>query len=186
MCSNLKAFALLAILVYGVAAVAAQPSTLHPDGCESWIDILDQTKAERPGLWNSDLSGLETINAIECLLHAQGNRHEAKISGVTHDYISQTMPPASVELAALYYISFLFTGLPDHADGIALQGLDGSLNPPGSIDVAYKAYRKWFVQAKLMGLETARKLQLSPLKGTNLRWYGTNRVGGRETKAAHR
>ena len=86
------------------------------------------------------------------------------------------MPSASVEIAALYYISFLYTGLPDHADGIALQGADGSLNPPGSVDIAYKAYREWFVQVKIMGLATARNRQLSPLKGTHLRWYGTNRM----------
>jgi hypothetical protein len=175
MYSNLKVFILLAILITGVGSLDAQPAN-HPDSCDSWVNMLDQSKPERPGLWNSMLSNIETIDAIECLLHAQGNRHEARIGGVTHYNLSQTMPTASVEIAALYYISFLFTGLPDHADGIALQGADGSLNPPGSIDVAYKAYREWFVGAKIMGLETARTLQLSPLKSTNLSWYGTNRM----------
>jgi hypothetical protein len=82
------------------------------------------------------------------------------------------LPQATVELASLYYVSYLFTGNYQHGDGIALWDRKGVINPPGGVDTAYASYRAWFKKVKSVELAEARKQHLDPLEGTNLYWYG--------------
>lgn len=112
------------------------------------------------------------MEGMSCLLQCRGITREAGISGATHYEVSAGLPRATVELAALYYISFLFTGQRTHADGVALWNSDGVINPPGSIDTAYEAYERWFRRVQELGLATAREQGLNPLEGTGLAWYG--------------
>jgi len=114
----------------------------------------------------------EIIEAIGCLLQLEGDKRPARFGGVTRPEVSQILPTTTIELAALYYISYLYDGHWQHADGVALWNRKGVINPPGSVETAYVAYRKWFEKVKKIGLEAVRKENLEPLKGTGLYWYG--------------
>jgi hypothetical protein len=127
----------------------------------------------------ASLSEPEKLNAIECLLGAENDLRPAAFSGVTRFDISQTFAPAQVNLAALYAISYIYSGHYDHAAAVALRGDDAShtdssgnyVTKASAIHKAYKAYRAWFAKARQMGLANAQKSGLQPLEGTGLRWY---------------
>jgi len=77
-----------------------------------------------------------------------------------------------VEVAALYYISYLFTQKWDHADAIALVSTkEDRLATDDDVANAYEAYEKWFARIKTIGLTEARKQKLDPLAGIDIRWY---------------
>jgi hypothetical protein len=111
----------------------------------------------------------EVMAAIGCLLKCKGNKSPSGISGVTTIYFSEFYPDASIEVAALYYISYLYKANPTHAIGIALRK-DGKFNPPGAVELAYKYYEKWFEKVKEIGLAKARELKLEPLEGSGISW----------------
>ena len=127
----------------------------------------------------ASLSEPEKLNAIECLLGAENDLRPAVFSGGTRFDISQTFAPAHVNLAALYAISYIYSGHYNHAAAVALRGDDAShtdsngnyVTKASAIHKAYKAYRAWFAKVRQMGLASAQKSGLQPLEGTGLRWY---------------
>jgi hypothetical protein len=140
--------------------------------CQVWNGEVDPNFLGKATAHSAPLSDKEVLLAMDCLLRNQGNRGNAVISGVTRDEVSQMLPQATVELASLYYVSYLFTGNYQHGDGIALWDRKGVINPPGGVETAYASYRAWFKKVKSVGLAEARKQHLDPLEGTNLYWYG--------------
>lgn len=148
-------------------------ATGGPVGCETWLERLDSERGEAHALrLSSPLSETDTIVAFECLLSARGNSKPARFSGATRPDVSQVLPPASVEIAALYYISYLYTGEWQHASGVALRNSRGQINPPHAVSKAYSGYKKWLPRVKQIGLSGARLKGLDPLGGTGLAWYG--------------
>jgi hypothetical protein len=111
------------------------------------------------------------LSAIECLLTMEGDKSKARFGGATRFNVSQTFEPATSDVAALYYISFLYLGKWDHASAVAIVDDDNRFNDRESISVAYKAYRKWFDKVKDLGLAKARARNLDPLENTQIRWY---------------
>jgi hypothetical protein len=87
--------------------------------------------------------------------------------------------PAPINLAALYYISYLYTGNWKHGSAIALRGPEvESTDTPGlyatrqeAVHKAYASYRRWYEEVKRVGLPRAREKKLDPLEGTGLSWY---------------
>lgn len=142
------------------------------DKCLLWRSKVDSTLVrlqEPPGA--DEKSDQSVMEGIECLLSLEGNRNRAKFSGVTRPEVSQNFKPATVEVAALYYVSFLYTGKWDHADAIAIVDNNREPNAAETVRRAYVAYRKWFQRVKKIGLAEARKIGLDPLKGKGVRWY---------------
>ena len=86
------------------------------------------------------------------------------------------LPQPTVEIMALYYISYLYEEDWEHAVGIALWDKHGKINPPGSVHAAYLAYRRWFRRVQSVGLQQARKEHLQPLQGTEIEWYGGEKL----------
>jgi hypothetical protein len=127
----------------------------------------------------ASLSDAKKLHAIECLLTADADMRPAAFSGATQFEISQTFAPARVNLAALYAISYIYTGRYDHASAVALRGKDASytdskgnyVTKATAIRKAYKAYRIWFSKVRQIGLTNAKNSGLQPLEGTGLRWY---------------
>jgi len=121
----------------------------------------------------------QTMTAISCLLNLEGKTRPSKMGGATRRDVSQLFATAPINLAALYYISYLYTQNWKHAAAIALRGPSASSNDghgmyvtrQSAIQAAYEAYRKWFSQVKQNGLAHSRASGLSPLAGTNLEWY---------------
>ncbi|MFV0388155.1 MAG: hypothetical protein ACK5NT_05315 [Pyrinomonadaceae bacterium] len=140
--------------------------------CEYW-----QSKVDTQVLLSNEQQEFDEndpkviLNAIECLLKLEGNRNEAKFTGATNFEVSQTFEPATVEVASLYYISYLYYRTWSHADAIALVDKDGNSNTNEAIQKAYKSYRKWYEDIKKVGLQKAKEQNLDPLADSDIRWY---------------
>jgi hypothetical protein len=143
--------------------------------CTFWLNKVDTSVKIEEDMLIDTMSDIQILNGMQCLLNCEGNKNEGGFAGATNIYVSQIFPKTTVELAALFYISYLFYQRWDHADGIAIWGPGGIINPKGSIEIAYKYYKSWFKQVKLIGLIKAREKKLDPLKGSGLSWYGNCR-----------
>jgi hypothetical protein len=127
----------------------------------------------------ASISETAKLKAIQCLLGAENDTKTAAFSGANRFDISQTFAPAEVNLAALYAISYIYSGHYDHAAAVALRGEDASytdssgnyVTKANAIHKAYKAYREWFTKVRQIGLASAQQSGLQPLAGTGLRWY---------------
>ena len=116
-------------------------------------------------------SDQEAIAAIDCLLKSKDNRRPARFSGAVDDRVSQIFPPATVEVAALYFISVIYEKRWNHASAVAIDGPHG-LNTKPTVSEAYAAYRRWLELVKRDGIAACRKRKAAPLSGTRLHWYG--------------
>jgi hypothetical protein len=119
----------------------------------------------------------DVLMAMECLLQLEKNNHKSTLGALARLEVSQIFGPVPINLAALYYVSYLYTQNWNHASAIALRGPgceEGRweyVTRQKCVRTAYKAYRQWFAQVKEIGLERARASGLSPLKGAGLLWY---------------
>lgn len=138
---------------------------------EEIINAVNKSLTGNDYKYSAQLTEKEIFEAIECLLKCEGNKNPARFSGAITSYISEILPEASTDIAALFYISVLFTGKWDHGDGVALWDREGVINPNDSVQKAYASYRKWFKKIKAHGLDEARRQKLDPLEKTNLHWY---------------
>jgi hypothetical protein len=168
----------LLIVIGLVKVMMSEPlaMTEEPDknmaACKEWDKRVDASLGVagiKPDKLPSDK---ELLVAIGCLLKHHGDKAPARFSGATNPKTSQILPNATIELASLYYISYLFTGDWQHGDGVALWNREGVVNPPGSVDAAYAGYASWFERVRSLGIPEARKQRLDPLRGTGLHWYG--------------
>lgn len=165
-----RAFLLTILVMLGLGI--AIPA-IAEDGCEAWWAQVDPHYAgyREPG--PVYLSNKSFLDGAECLLKLEGNKSPARFSGATHDYVSQIFPQATVELAALYYIEYLFVGKFDHANGVAFRSKKppGGVNPPGCMNTAYKAYRTWLKYVRASGVGKIRSEKRHALDGTDIYWY---------------
>jgi len=167
--------AVVIIILVGLlsaAPVFAQKKAVSNRSCSEWDKKVDPSLGTAAFLVNRPLGDDETLSAIGCLLRHQHDERPANFSGSTRPEVSQFFPDATIELASLYYISYLYTGNWLHGDAIALWNEGGEISPPGATITAYNAYDQWFKRVKTGGLASARKEHLDPLAGTGLAWYG--------------
>jgi hypothetical protein len=140
--------------------------------CQYWQSKVDSELEPSPDVQEVDEANRQDIlGGIKCLLQMEGNKHPARFSGATNYAVSQTFSHATADVAALYYISYLYYQKWDHADAIALQDEHGEINSPKAIHSAYESYRKWFEVVRKIGLSKARDLRLDPLKDAKVKWY---------------
>ncbi|MFC2174218.1 hypothetical protein ACFLU6_16610 [Acidobacteriota bacterium] len=118
-----------------------------------------------------ELDDQELLQAIECLLMLEGRKETASFWGATDPRSSLISGPCAIEIAALYYISYLFTGKWDHALNVALMDEEGELNTDQSVVIAYRSYRAWFAVVRQVGLDKARQQQLDPMHDSGVHWY---------------
>ena len=164
---NLKTVISTVILILGASCVAYGQSP-----CEYWQSRVDESVKLPENRAIDEKNPNTVIQATECLLKLEGNKKKARFSGATHLYVSQLFEPATVEVAALFYISYLFYQKWDHADAIALVGDDNQrLSAPKTVKDAYGHYRRWFKKVKALGIVKAREMKIEPLKGKDVRWY---------------
>lgn len=139
--------------------------------CKYWQSKVDP-KIKLPKTEAKEETDDEHImQAIECLLKLEGRKDDSKLRGATRLTVSQTFGPASVEVAALYYISYLYLQKWDHGSAIALRDADGEVNKPLAVAQAYQSYKIWFERVKSVGLSKAREMDLRPLADTKVHWY---------------
>jgi len=164
----LQVAAAAAIVIAGPSCRAAD------DHCAIWRGQVDPTievSVRNPPPRDDS----ERVAAFECLLGEQGNTGPARFSGATGTAVSAMLPDATVEVAALFYISFLYTGSWRHADGVCLVNRENQIVAHDGVAAAYSAYRKWLARVKEVGVARAHELGLDPLEGADLCWYGSKR-----------
>lgn len=163
---------LMACVVLGAVVAEGRTRTASQSlSCEYWWSKADENMP-RAKEADPDLSDPHVVMAgIECLLKMKGNKHPARFSGAISLTVSQIFENTTADVAALYYISYLFYEKWDHADAVALRGRDGDFNTPRIIAEAHKSYERWFQEVKGIGLTKAREQKLNPLKYSQLRWY---------------
>lgn len=114
----------------------------------------------------------EIFLAVNCLLQLEGKKEESNVAGASNGYVSNFFGATSVEVAALYYISYLFYQKWDHSDApFLITQRNSKLNSDRAVSKAYKAYKKWFAKVREIGLEEARRQKLDPLAGSGVAWY---------------
>ena len=195
-------FGILLLVFPSVAFGQTAMETDNPAGCTYWFSRVELSPKHNTSEVSSQvpppagvsgvgdaqhndpdnvraLSESQAMTAIGCLLKLEDNRHPAKFWGATKMTVSQLFAPATVNLAALYYISYVFTRDFSHAGAVALRGPHCGASVNGAyatrqqcIHRAFTAYRGWFAQIKHVGLERARAEGLSPLAGSGIEWYG--------------
>jgi hypothetical protein len=125
------------------------------------------------------LSEAEKLQAIRCFLSLENDLGPAAFGGAMRFDVSQTFARPHVNLAALYAISYVYSGRYGHAAAVALRGkgassIDSSGNyvtKAAAVRKAYKAYREWFTKVQRLGIARARETGLQPLEGSGLTWY---------------
>jgi hypothetical protein len=146
--------------------------------CYRWQTQVDPS-LKRVVIDNSTLTDAETQEGIGCLLSLKGRTKIARFTGATRgNYNSSTQYKApdnraTIEIAALYYISFLFYKNWQHADSISLfdEGSEKiNSNTKVSVRKAYKSYEEWFEKLKVIGVNEARKKKFDPLAGSGISW----------------
>jgi hypothetical protein len=140
--------------------------------CKYWLSRVDSDVKRPDQFKHVDESNMDNIIVgIECLLALEDNKKRARFSGATRYDVSQLFAPATVDVAALYYVSFLFTQKWDHANAVAIVDKEGRINTDESIKEAFQAYREWFKEVKKLGIYKARESGIEPFAGKNIRWY---------------
>ena len=149
------------------------PNVEYPhDSDNAFLESSTNPYAISPRLINvAALSDEEVLSAICCLLSLQGEQGEARFWGATDLRSSAITGPCGIDVAALYYVSYLFTNDWTHGTNIALIDEDGRVNDEADIREAYRAYRHWFDIVERIGLEESREKDLNPLEGTGIDWY---------------
>lgn len=140
--------------------------------CSFWQSEVDSSLTQSDIIIKpKKLTDAEIFTAIDCLLKLEGNKNKALFSGATGLEASSVPQFTAAEVAALYYISFLYYEKFDHASVVALNDGSGEFSTQTAITEAYQSYRKWFEEVKKIGIKKARKRKLDPLAYTKVRWY---------------
>ena len=164
----------IVLLLFATLMLIAQKSEGKSEGpltCRDWQSKVDSNMNPEANFDPRALSDEAKIKGFECLLNLENNQSRARFSGATRMDVSQTFAPAKVNVAALFYISYVFTGRWDHSQAVALRGQEGRVDNASDIRRAYKSYRAWLSRVKRIGLAQAASGGLDPLTGSNVHWY---------------
>ena len=138
---------ILAVLLFVAPSVMAQKFK-SIDVCYRWQTQVD-VSLQRIEIDESKLSNAETLEGISCLLKLQGNKKKARFTGYTRLNLnaSSSAPkikrPATVEIAALYYASYIFYNDWEHANSVQIYNADTEKsNTKHNVERAYKSYQK--------------------------------------------
>lgn len=171
----------LSFLLVGTISTMAQAKSGGKgkiDVCYRWQTQIDPS-LKRVVINAPTLTVAELQEGIGCLLKLKGKTKKARFTGATRDnYYSSTQyeppkHPATIEIAALYYISYLFYENWEHASSVSLFDEESeqiNSNKKTSVEKAYKSYQKWFEKLKEVGIEKAREQNLDPLSGSGISW----------------
>jgi hypothetical protein len=154
---------LICIIIFGLNII------VKAGGCDYWLAQVDSKTEVNYELDEKDPRNI--TKGIARLLKLEGNKTKGLFSGATNDRVSHIFPESTVEICALYYISYLFYGDWEHANGIALGKKNRVINPPQTVKEPFTSYRKWFREIRRIGIERARSRKMEPLACSGISWY---------------
>ncbi|MBN2431266.1 MAG: hypothetical protein JXQ27_07315 [Acidobacteria bacterium] len=138
--------------------------------CQYWMSIVDPS-IQRPDLHLSWQDEGNILFAIECLFELKGRTGPANFSGATHPAVSDIFDHATVEVAALYFMTYLYYQTPDYVNAVVLVDKNNEFSTEAAIEKAYDLYRKWYQEIEKLGISKAREQGLDPLQDSDVRWY---------------
>lgn len=158
-----------------LSASASQPVVAQAKGvstvCGRWLKIIDPSLGKSSFAISFRIPENERLAAMECFLQSKGNLTSLS-TGDQHEFQRRNVSTApTIEIAALYYVTYMFEEKWDHAGGIALWNKKAEINPPGSVQEAYRCYREWLVKLKELGLAEVKKQGLGPLDKSSVQWF---------------
>ena len=161
----------------GATSPMLETKAIDPnDRCHRWRTQVDPLK-ERIVINESALSDREIEEGIGCLLELKGQKNKARFYGDTRNNYNKSegfkppKNPASVEIAALYYASYLFYDNWEHAGSVVLYDeATRKTNTRKIAERAFKSYQEWYKKMLEIGLRKARERKLSPLEGSGISW----------------
>ncbi len=140
--------------------------------CSSWYAKVDSSLPIESVKHTHNLEEKELLDGIECLMTLEGVRNKARFGRAVDSTVSEVLPETPVEVAALFYISYLYYEKWNHASAVTLiNESTAKYNQPEDVADAYKSYRRWFEEIKRIGLAKAREQKLDPLAYTKVKWY---------------
>lgn len=147
--------------------------TKDSEVCQYWYSQVDPSVSKPDSIRSIDGKvDDKALKGIECLLKLQGQKGLAKFGGASRNDVSQIFENPTVEVAALYYISFLYYQKWDHANAVALTDIKtGEVVKGDRVAEVYAYYKEWFKQVKQIGIDQARLKGLDPLKDKKIIWY---------------
>jgi hypothetical protein len=167
---------MILLLLGATFAVAQNKPDNTMNKCYRWRTQVDPM-FQRILIDEETLTDREIEEGIGCLLELKGLRNKARFYGNTKfnykksDVYRHPKKPASVEIAALYYISYLFYSNWEHAGSIALYDeATGKTNTGKIVEKAFESYQKWYKEMLVIGIKAAREKKLDPLKGSGINW----------------
>ena len=174
---------LLILLVPGFAAAQGESDAAsgQSSSCRYWQSRVDIYTTMDLFEIVDEKNPKNIVPAIECLLVLEGNKNIAAfglqpspaLTGPGTGPVSILTTPITVEVAALYFISYLYYQKWQHANLVVLIDKDDSSvikSSDENVRKAYKYYREWFERVKKIGIVKARELKLEPLKDKDVRW----------------
>jgi len=159
---NCKTVIMILFVVLNCGALM-QASPSLPNEKANWTWLVDPSVATKPHRNLTALSEEEKIQIIECMLSLEGRKECARISGATSFRQSFAPPPSSIEVAALFFIDYIYHGKWDFCNGIALVDENGQYNTGKSIVSAFAAHRRWFGLIKKFGLKVVIEMGIDPM-----------------------
>lgn len=159
------------LLLLGMNAPVVAQAEYDPTGCARWMKLIDPSAGKSSFAISFPIPEKEKLAAIECFLQAEGNQIPSRIEMTMSHNGGEQLPPPTIELAALYYVTYMFEEKWDHAGGFALWNRKAEINPPGSVQEAYKCYREWFSKLKELGFAEVKKRNLKPLDNSSVQWF---------------
>jgi len=175
---NLKRITLAFALATSLCAAARAQSS---SSCQYWRSRVDSYTTMELSQIRDEKDPRNILPAIQCLLEFEGNKNSAlfgldpspPLTGPARGPTSIFSTPIHIEVAALYFISYLYYQNWKHANLIVLVDRDDSREIESSdenVRKAWKYYREWFERVKPIGIVKARKLKIEPLKGKDVWW----------------
>ena len=138
--------------------------------CSYWRSFVDPTMESREK-WDS-LSEEQALEGIQCYLAMKGEDKPSRFDFANVGYhTSRRLPGPSIETAALYYVSYIFFENWNHAGAMTLVDKSGTASVKKLNRIAFRSYKAWFQNIRVIGLSEARKRKLNPLEGTGISWY---------------
>lgn len=168
-------------LAFALATLLCVAARAQSSSCQYWRSRVDIYTTMELSQIMDEKDPRNILPAIQCLLEFKGNKNIARFGldpsprliGPAHGPTSILSTPIHVEVAALYFISYLYYQNWNHANLVVLIDRDDSREIESSdenIRKAWKYYREWFEQVKPIGIVKARKLKIEPLKGKDVWW----------------
>ena len=85
--------------------------------CAQWMKLIDPSAGKSSFAINFPIPESEKLAAIECFLQSEGNQIPSRIQMNMSFNGGTALPPPTIDIAALYYVTYMFEEKWAHGGG---------------------------------------------------------------------